>query len=263
MISPPRASGGPVLHVTPGSLETPTGLLLGTCPHQNQNRPAARPPSPPIYAIKVDSRKKRIRYSGQCGPSSPYSMPGYQKILKMVTFDHHSVTHSVRRQSHPSTKAPPSQMPYLRGVTSKYASIGRHGWREGRADGAEGCWIAFERAGTHTCVGAPKEFGGALEPPTPLGGQPERPGDAKTAAACLQDKQAAAVRSCPDEAHNQALRRAHTARNAQPLRFPLEVGIPSRAADELRCCLPRPRVHRRLGPRTSIPNASSPRRRAS
>ena len=39
--------------------------------------------------------------------------------------------------------------------------------------------------------------------------------------------------------HNQALRRAHTVRNAQPLRFPLEVGIPGRAADELRCCLPR------------------------
>ena len=122
--------------------------------------------------------------------------------------------------------------------------------------------IALERAAAHL-RGRPKGVQRAPRAAHPLGGQPERPGDAKTAAACLQDKQAAAVRSCPDEAHNQALRRAHTVRNAQPLRFPLEVGIPGRAADELRCCLPRPRFHRRLGPRTSIPNASSPRRRAS
>ena len=98
----------------------------------------------------------------------------------------------------------------------------------------------------HTCVGVPKEFGRPLEPPTHWEGRPRgRPRGRVTQRrllACLQDKQAAAVQSCPDEAHNQALRRAHTARNAQPLRFPLEVGIPSRAADELRCCLPRPRL---------------------
>ena len=122
--------------------------------------------------------------------------------------------------------------------------------------------IALERAAAHL-RGRPKGVQRAPRAAHPLVGQPERPSDAKTAAACLQDKQAAAVRSCPDEAHNQALRRAHTVRNAQPLRFPLEVGIPGRAADELRCCLPRPRFHRRLGPRTSIPNASSPRRRVS
>ena len=123
--------------------------------------------------------------------------------------------------------------------------------------------IALERAAAHL-RGRPKGVQRAPRAAHPLGGQPERPSDAKTAAACLQDKQAAAVRSCPDEATQPGT--AAGTHGAQRTAAALPLG--SRHSGP--CCrraamLPttRPRFPRRLGPRTSIPNASSPRRRVS
>ena len=94
----------------------------------------------------------------------------------------------------------------------------------------EGGQIGWKGAGSRLrgCR-TPKWSSGAPRAAHPSGGQPERPGDAKTATACLQDKQAVALRSCPDEAHNQALW-LHTMRNAQPFRHLHEHGVDSAAA---------------------------------
>jgi hypothetical protein len=74
-------------------------------------------------------------------------------------------------------------------ATSLRAWAARVGWHEGRADRAEWRWIAIERL-PRTCVGALKELGRPLEPPTHWEGSPRGRVTQRRLLACLQDKQA-------------------------------------------------------------------------
>jgi hypothetical protein len=95
----------------------------------------------------------------------------------------------------------------------------------------EGGQIGWKGAGSRSrgCRTPINGVRGPLEPPTHWEGSPRGRVTQTRLLACLQDKQAVALRSYPDEAHNQALR-LHTMRNAQPFRHLHEHGVDSAAA---------------------------------